>query len=268
MPKGHSVPVLLRDFGSWLARQPYGSVGFFELIASPIRGSFGDADFKTLARDSWCFVDLPDGATLGLVAAAKPAPVVLFGDEDETRVVAPSLEAFLLALAAGKTRISELDDAENTDAFTAWLAAKKVKAPAARKFNLRAYFKQARPVETAEAKKQPPNIRKLLELLGRPLADVPTKLKGTKGLRFHAKKGEVDQIIITEKYTDKLPFKLEFGVNTFTTKKALGPFKSEGKGPKLLTTWEKPIDKARGIYFVHTRGHWVANPTVYLELRR
>jgi len=267
VPKGHTVPPLLRAFGAWLAKQPYGSVGFFELVAAPVPGPFGDADFKTLARDSWCFLFLPDGGTLAFITTVKPAPVVRFGDEDETRVVAPSLEAFLLALAAGKTRIDELDDDAAPEALAAWLAAKKIKAPAPAKFNLRAYFKRARPVKSSEAKKQPPNIRALLELLGQPLADVPAALTRTAGLRFHAKKGVVDQVIITEPYTGKLPFQMEFGVNTFTTKKALGPFKSQLKGPKLLTTWEKPIDGVRRIYFVHTRGHSVADPTVYLELR-
>lgn len=267
-PKGHCVPTLLREFGAWLARQPYGSVGYFELIASPVRGGFGDADAATLARDAWCFADLPDGAMLALLSVATPAPVVLFSDDADIRVVAPSLEAFLIALATRKTRIDDLDDAKNATALSTWLAGKQVKAPTAAKFNLRTYLKQARPIETAESKKQPPNVRALLALLGQPMAAVPTKLKNAKGLQFRERKGIIDQIVMKEGYSDKLPFKLEFGVNKFTTKTLLGPSKSEGKAPNFVTTWEKPIDKARGIYFVHTRGHFVADPTVYLEVRR
>ncbi len=37
-PRGHSIPPLLQSFGTWLSRQDYGSVGYFNLCARAAEG--------------------------------------------------------------------------------------------------------------------------------------------------------------------------------------------------------------------------------------
>jgi len=79
---------------------------------------------------------------------------------------------------------------------------------------------------------------------------------------FAAKQGGV-----VSKKAQKLPFKLEFSGNLFWLKKLLGKPVSRDKGPNLDTTWEKPLDDAGRVYFVHSRGHVEPNRTVRLQLR-
>ena len=292
VPKGHSLPPLLAQFGTWLATQPHGSVGFFELVASAVPGPFGDADFEQLKRDAWCFGSLPDGSLLALIDSVKPAPVVIFGSEGEHVSVAPTFEAFLFALAASMTRVADLDE-ENEPSkrseLATWLTHQKVNAPAAAKFNLKAYFKRAQavPPRASSKVKLPPNIKALVALLGRPAIDeslgralVALGLKwprkpstdfecfaAKQGIGAVVKKGVLVEVVLKEPYAQKLPFKLEFSGKLFWLKKLLGKPVSQDKGPNLDTTWQKPLDDAGRIFFVHSRGHVEPNRTVRLQLR-
>jgi len=303
-PTGHKIPALLAAFGNWVAKQPYGSVGFFDLGAAPVAGPYGDADFTQLKQDAWCFACLPDGAQLALLTAMKPAPVVLFGDEDETASIAPSLEAFLYALAAGKTGVADLDEDENSRRadLTAWLKTKKIKLPAAPKFDFKKYLSKTKPKtskESADIKKFPPNIRALLQLIGRS-SDDPTLAKELAKLKFKMpgkgvkllndkKRGisltfsstpghpaypsrkqllYLTEISLSDAYHQPLPFKLDLGYNTFTIKKLLGAPTGELKAKYGGPVWEKPLDKDRGLYFSVSRGHFEVDATLRFFIKK
>ncbi|QSQ17106.1 SMI1/KNR4 family protein [Myxococcus landrumensis] len=269
-PKGLTAPPLLTRFARWVAKQEAGDFGAFELATSKVPGDL---------RDAWCFLALPEGSLLALVSTVTPQPVVLFDSEsDVLKVVAPSLEAFLLALGAGKTRLSDLDEGDEREALREWLAKEKVKAPKPAKFNVKAYQRDAAPapVESEGVKKLAPLPRGLVSLLGRSVKDeklpaalkklkLPTKplkaggaLKDKKrGITVHIGRGGViSEVHLGEKYDGPLAFKLPQGVNDFTAKKFLGKptgvLKKKDGGP----VWEKVLDAERGIYFSRSRGHF------------
>lgn len=275
-PKGHELPALLKDFGAWLVQQPYGGVGWFELDAQAVPGPFGDADHTLLTKNAWCFGWLPDGSMLALITGIKPAPVVLFGSEGELVTVATSLEAFVQALATGRTGVSDLDEDEGQSKraeLAEWLTARKLKVPSAKPFKLKPYLEALQPPKVADSpavKKLPPNIRQLVSVLGQNATEAATRKTITSlGLKVPAKPKPnativdkkagialtldkalaVSAVVLTRPYAKPLPFKAQFEGNLFSLKKVLGKPTSQDKGPKLTTRWDKTLDAERGIQF-------------------
>lgn len=269
-PKGLTVPPLLARFAKWVATQKHGTFGTFELMTSKAPGDL---------RDAWCFLSLPDGSLLALVSTVTPQPVVLFDSEsDVLKVVAPSLEAFLLKLGAGKTRLNDLDEGDEREALRAWLVKEKVKAPKPAKFSVKAYQRDAAPapVESEGVKKLAPLPRGLVSLLGMSVTDaklpaalkklkLPTKplkaggaLKDKKrGITVRiGRNGVISEVHLGENYDGPLAFKLPSGVNDFTAKKFLGKPTGELKKKDGGPVWEKVLDAGRGISFERSRGHF------------
>jgi hypothetical protein len=159
-PKGHEVPPLLQRFGKWLARQPYGAVGWFELLVEAAPPEWSPEVATRLGRDGFSFIHLPDGS---LLLALRPGrrrhpAVALLGSEGETGTIASSIEEFLLLLAAGETGVDELDDeeADGRGRLQAWLKKNGVKAPRVKPFDFEAYLddEAPRPPPPAKKKKQ------------------------------------------------------------------------------------------------------------------
>ncbi len=184
-PTGHSIPPLLQSFGTWLAKQPHGSVGYFELHVENVETEWNPEwtpEFaKRFRREGYSFLGLPDGSSLVLLqtSASVPPAVVLLGSEGETDTVATSLEEFLLLLGTGETGLDDLDDEEATgrSRLRTWLAKNKVQAPKAPPFDFDAYLDGVSPaIPSAEAKSEPtseviaglpPLIHKIASLMGR-----------------------------------------------------------------------------------------------------
>jgi hypothetical protein len=143
-PPGHCIPPLLARFGAWLARQPYGALGWFRLEARSIPREWNPAAADRLQRDGFSFMHLPDGSLLALLrtGAGGPPAVVLLGSEGDTATVASSLEEFLVLLGKGETGVDELDeeDAKGRDRLRAWLSRNKVTVPRAKSFDFDAYL--------------------------------------------------------------------------------------------------------------------------------
>jgi hypothetical protein len=143
-PSGHSIPPLLQSFGNWLAKQQYGSVGYFELCVESVTEEWNPEAADRLARDGFSFLTLGEGSELVLLKTGTDGPpaVVLLGSEGETDTVATSLEEFLVLLGNGETGINDLDDEEATSLskLRAWLAKNKVMAPKAPPFDFDAYL--------------------------------------------------------------------------------------------------------------------------------
>lgn len=128
-PPGMEAPPLLLDFGTWLERRTWGSVGCFDLV-----GSFSDSapifDGSPLRDEFALFLWLPDGSVAGAWYGsgldAAHAPIVLIGSEGENEILAPSLEGFLAKLALCQFEYGDLaphDDVEEArDEFADWLA--------------------------------------------------------------------------------------------------------------------------------------------------
>lgn len=138
-PKEMPVPQLLIDFGEWLKKIPYGTLGYFDALASEpmpkvfIPNTITDKNaIKTICSKISIFLNLPDGSLLALWNYGGKAPaVVLIGSEGELDNVANSLESFLIALSKGKTGVDDLDDEEasaSRDELAQWLVQQKVKA--------------------------------------------------------------------------------------------------------------------------------------------
>jgi hypothetical protein len=136
-PPGTAVPPLLDAFARWLTDAPHPSLGAFDgvwsefLDATYVRNEDEAATVK-LRKQLGIFLHLPDGSRLALwYHGAAPPAVVLLGSEGELQTVAPSLEAFLMALGDGRTGIGELDDVAGADRrpLNAWLVQQGVTAP-------------------------------------------------------------------------------------------------------------------------------------------
>ncbi|RKG70434.1 SMI1/KNR4 family protein [Corallococcus sp. CA054B] len=269
-PKGQAVPPLLARFAKWVAKQEHGAFGTFELVSPKMPGGL---------RDAWCFLSLPDGSLLALVSAVKPAPVVLFDSEsDALKLVAPSLEAFLLALGKGKTRLDDLDEGDEREALRAWLEKEVVQAPKPAKFNVRTYQREATPapVVSEGVKKLAPLPRGLVSLLGRHVSDaklaadlkklkLPTKLPKAQGKLKDTKRGitvsvgrdgVIHEVHLGKNYDGPLAFKLPSGVNDFTATKLLGKPTGTLKKKDGGDIWEKVLDADRSISFSRSRGHF------------
>lgn len=140
------APSLYRKFAGWLAEREYGSVGYFEFEACPVtpRTDWQAPVRKKVSANSFCFMRLPEGSELILihVDADAPTPIVLLGSEGQLDCLADSLEAFLLAWAAGETDIDELDDEEAANGralFGKWLKSHHITAPAAARFDFESW---------------------------------------------------------------------------------------------------------------------------------
>jgi hypothetical protein len=110
----------LSAFGAWLKAQPYGAVGYFELVAQKLPKGLTQDD--ALAREARGFISLPDGSLV--VANASGKILLLDSEGGKARTLADSLETFLTKLAKGRTGVDELDDkaATGRKALTDWLA--------------------------------------------------------------------------------------------------------------------------------------------------
>lgn len=132
LPVNHSLPPLLSDFGKWLGTKTYGSLGYFELIATEVPKEWNPEFAERLQRDAFCFLNLPDGSLLALLrfGADKPPAVVLLGSEGEARTVSSSLEGLLHAIAEGNTDVSDIDDGgDGRQALSDWLDEAGVDVP-------------------------------------------------------------------------------------------------------------------------------------------
>ena len=138
-PNAVPVPPLLEAFGQWVSARPHGNVGYFDAVASePLPEGLAKAPehVDALRAKLGLFLALPDGSQLALWAHGDgPPAVVLLGSEGELKNVAPTLEAFLVALGQAGTDISELDDDDASDgrpALLGWLASRGVSEPDAK----------------------------------------------------------------------------------------------------------------------------------------
>lgn len=140
-PAGHVVPPLLTEVATWVKKQTHGSLGWFDAFGpEPI--SKHEPDAKRLRPHGFAFLSLPDGSVLSLITHSEtsPAAVVLLDSEGPRKVVANSLEDFLLRWSKRKTGIDDLDDPDDDyeddrAALDGWLKDKGVKAPKATKLN-------------------------------------------------------------------------------------------------------------------------------------
>lgn len=180
---GHDVPPLLEAFGAWLATQTHGSLGYFDaLTIEPVPPTWHEAAAERLQKAAFTFLNLGDGSLLALLDTGRPkAPraVVLLDSEGDARTVATSLEELLQLLAKGETGVADLDDeaATGRGALSAWLVAKKVRAPKAKDFDFQAWLDGAPEAEVAPAPAErapseallalPPKLRALADLVGR-----------------------------------------------------------------------------------------------------
>lgn len=143
-PKGHRIPLLLKKFGGWLAKQQHPSMGYFELRVEAVEEAWAPDINKRLRRDGSSFIRLPDGSDLVLLKTGprKPAAVVKLGSEGDTDTIANSLEEFLILLGSGETGVFDLDDEDATGRakLRRWLSQNKVKAPKAKPFDFDTYL--------------------------------------------------------------------------------------------------------------------------------
>lgn len=172
-PGLHTIPPLLTRFGTWLAKQEYGSVGWFGLLAQEVADGWEPAALARLNRAGFAFLRTPDG---GQVVLLTSGAVVLLGSEGETGTVAGSLEELLHLLARGATGVADLDedDAPGRSKLRAWLARNKVVAPQAEPPDFAAYLDGTTPttptpavVASEPVADLPPMFARLVALVGR-----------------------------------------------------------------------------------------------------
>ncbi|TSC33886.1 hypothetical protein [Corallococcus sp. Z5C101001] len=182
-PKGHTIPPLLRDVGAFVGTQDHGTLGWFDVFGfDAIPSEYSPENAKRLQAAGFSFLKLPDGSLLALLKNA----VVLLGSEGETRTVADSLEAFLVAWSEGSTGIYDLDDddaSSGREALAAWIQARGLRVPKAPRFDFSAWLDGEAPTPevapvaglgtpTDDVKAMGPALRRLVSLLGQ-RADSP-----------------------------------------------------------------------------------------------
>jgi hypothetical protein len=146
-PDGRDPPALIADVTSYIRDKPWMSLG-----ATRLEGDRMDDHWLEHGVDLWphfgTFMHLPDGSRVAewyrQDASTGPAPIVYIGSEGETRIEAPTLEAFLASwalasfdangalVAAGKSvslpseliRGDDDDVADGRPAFAKFLEAK------------------------------------------------------------------------------------------------------------------------------------------------
>ncbi|MFB1482722.1 hypothetical protein [Corallococcus sp. RDP092CA] len=183
-PKGHAVPPLLREVGAWVGTQNHGTLGWFDLFGfDALPSEYSPENAERLQAAGFSFLNLPDGSLLALLKDA----VVLLGSEGESRTVADSLEAFLVAWSKGRTGISDLDDddaSSGREALAAWLQARGLQVPKAAPFDFAAWLDgdeapasgatsgASLGAPTDDVKAMGPALRRLVSLVGQ-RADSP-----------------------------------------------------------------------------------------------
>jgi hypothetical protein len=128
-PLAMEAPSLLLDFGSWIERRAWGSVGCFGLV-----GDYSDSapivDGSPLRDKFALFLRLPEDSVVGAWYGgdAAQAPIIVLGSEGQDEILAPSLEGFLAKIA-----LHQFDDdwsdlaphctvEDATDELACWLA--------------------------------------------------------------------------------------------------------------------------------------------------
>lgn len=137
LPNGMSVPPLLEAFGKWVSKMPQGSLGYFERMSG---GKFADDALtkdanKAIAGATGVFMTLGEGSMLALWNHGDgPPAVVLLDSEGQHRVLAPTLEAFLVAWSKKKTGTEldgydfDEDEPQRHAELAAWLEENEVHA--------------------------------------------------------------------------------------------------------------------------------------------
>jgi predicted DNA-binding WGR domain protein len=195
VPKGHTVPALLKDVGAWLKEQPRGSLGWFDgFKTEAISKHWDPANAPRLQKSGFVFLTLGEGSMLCLLTTGEKSPpaVVLLGSEGDRGTVADSLEELLLLWSKGETEVVDLDEDDDDvpskrAALAQWLKQKKVSAPKTPSFDFQAWLdghgmgdakttEAARPTAlkrkpTVWMKKLGPKAQTLASLLGRPVDD-------------------------------------------------------------------------------------------------
>jgi hypothetical protein len=116
--RGVAPPQLLRRFGWWLATQPNGSVGRFDL------------DWTCAADDDdlYCFATLRGRARMAMRGASQAAPIIFIDQAGHTRTIATCLGAFLHDLAARRLAIASFaGDEAALAALATWLRLNRVR---------------------------------------------------------------------------------------------------------------------------------------------
>lgn len=230
-PKGHALPPLLTQVGTWIKKQKQGSLGWFDVFGGveAIAKQWDEGNAERLRKSGFVFLSLPDGSMLALLATGTNAPpaVVLLGSEGDRRTVANSLEEFLAVWAKGETEIDELDD-EDGEAGRAllgkWLEEHEVKAPKAGDFDFQAWLdggsaKSAAPVAatkplvrkpTAMMKKLGPKAQTVASLVGmrvdaKEVVDYVTKVLGKKLVQSTSERND-DAGVIADKAGVQMSF--------------------------------------------------------------
>ena len=143
VPGGHDVPALLFEFSRWLSRQPYPAVGRFEIRAASLPREAAALYSPRLNREAWLFADLADRSSLVLIDALRPMPILRLTHGHALKLVAASLESFLVLLANQETGVTVLDaDDTGRSELRTWLKLRHVRLRAS-DFNLRAYLHDA-----------------------------------------------------------------------------------------------------------------------------
>ena len=135
-PAALPVPALLRDFAHWIADKPRSSLGWFHLQSDPLSASYvrDDHAAEHLRERLGCFLQLANGSRIALWLAPEPAQaphVVYLGADHKVSEIAPTLEAFLFALARTRTGIPDLDREPSVTraALADWLLSRGLREP-------------------------------------------------------------------------------------------------------------------------------------------
>jgi hypothetical protein len=179
-----TVPPLFTDLMTFIGAQPHGSLGWFDTFGpGEIPPQWEPAAAERLNTHGFSFLELADGSMVALlhtgVTGAPPA-VVFLGSEGEHHTIANSLEEFLVLWSKGETAVHDLDDEEieGRAALAAWIKGRKIKIPKAADFDFGAWLAGettsvppaaavAHRQPTAEYEKLGPNVRKLVDMMGR-----------------------------------------------------------------------------------------------------
>jgi hypothetical protein len=179
-----SLPPLFTDLIAFIGAQPHGSLGWFDTFGpGEIPPQWEPAAAERLNENGFSFLELADGSMVALlrtgVTGAPPA-VVFLGSEGEYHTIANSLEEFLVLWSKGETDVHDLDDEEieGRGALAAWIKSRKLKAPKAADFDLGAWLAgdtastasvaaAANRQPTTDYEKLGPNVRKLVDMMGR-----------------------------------------------------------------------------------------------------
>jgi hypothetical protein len=159
-PAAHVIPPLLEQFGKWLGKQAYGSVGTFELIAEPVPEQWCKERAPRFSADAFSFLRFADGSRLLLIQTLRqyPPAVGYLGAEGDSTTVGSTLEEFLLLLARGKTGLRELDseNASGRKKLRAWLTKKGIaRAPEVPHFDFASYL-EGTPYDVSDKPSLPP----------------------------------------------------------------------------------------------------------------